>query len=177
MRLVLAATLSSVYGIYSGYELCENAAIAGTEEYLNAEKYEVKVRDWDGPGNIKAFIARLNAIRRENRALHEYRNLRFYDSDDDNVLFYGKRSHDGGNAILVAVNLDPFEAHQARVRLPLESLGIDPEERFQVHELLTDQRHLWKGPEQLIRLDPEQEPAAIYRVDRFPYTDYGTPCY
>ena len=177
MRLVLAATLSSVYGIYSGYELCENAAIAGTEEYLNAEKYEVKVRDWDGPGNIKAFITRLNAIRRENRALHEYRNLRFYDSDDDNVLFYGKRSHDGGNAILVAVNLDPFEAHQARVRLPLESLGIDPEERFQVHELLTDQRHLWKGPEQLIRLDPEQEPAAIYRVDRFPYTDYGTPCY
>ena len=177
MRLVLAATLSSVYGIYSGYELCENAAIAGTEEYLNAEKYEVKVRDWDGPGNIKAFIARLNAIRRENRALHEYRNLRFYDSDDDNVLFYGKRSHDGGNAILVAVNLDPFEAHQARVRLPLESLGIDPEERFRVHELLTDQRHLWKGPEQLIRLDPEQEPAAIYRVDRFPYTDYGTPCY
>ena len=177
MRLVLAATLSSVYGIYSGYELCENAAIAGTEEYLNAEKYEVKVRDWDGPGNIKAFIARLNAIRRENRALHEYRNLRFYDSDDDNVLFYGKRSHDGGNAILVAVNLDPFEAHQARVRLPLESLGIDPEERFQVHELLTDQRQLWKGPEQLIRLDPEQEPAAIYRVDRFPYTDYGTPCY
>jgi len=177
MRLVLAATLSSVYGIYSGYELCENAAIAGTEEYLNAEKYEVKVRDWDGPGNIKAFIARLNAIRRENCALHEYRNLRFYDSDDDNVLFYGKRSHDGGNAILVAVNLDPFEAHQARVRLPLESLGIDPEERFQVHELLTDQRQLWKGPEQLIRLDPEQEPAAIYRVDRFPYTDYGTPCY
>jgi len=177
MRLVLAATLSSVYGIYSGYELCENAAIAGTEEYLNAEKYEVKVRDWDGPGNIKAFITRLNAIRRENRALHEYRNLRFYDSDDDNVLFYGKRSHDGGNAILVAVNLDPFEAHQARVRLPLESLGIDPEERFRVHELLTDQRHLWKGPEQLIRLDPEQEPAAIYRVDRFPYTDYGTPCY
>jgi len=177
MRLVLAATLSSVYGIYSGFELCENAAIVGTEEYLNAEKYEVKVRDWDAPGNIKAFVGRVNAIRRENRALHEYRNLRFHDSDDDSVLFYGKRSYDGSNTILVAMNLDPFEAHQARVHLPLESLGIDPEERFQVHELLTDQRHLWKGPEQLIRLDPEQEPAAIYRVDRFPHKDYGTPCY
>jgi starch synthase (maltosyl-transferring) len=177
MRLALAATLSSLYGIYSGYELCENAPIPGTEEYQNSEKYEIKVRDWDAPGNIKEYIARVNAIRRENPALQECRNLRFYDSNDDNVLFSGKRSFDGRNAILVAVNLDPFEAHQAQVHLPLPELGIGPEERFQVDELITGDRHLWKGPVQTIRLDPQEEPAAIFRISRFPHKDYGTPCY
>jgi starch synthase (maltosyl-transferring) len=177
MRLVLAATLSSLYGIYSGYELCENVAVPGTEEYLDAEKYEIKVRDWNAPGNIKEYIRRINAIRRENPALREYRNLRFEESEDDNILFYGKRSFDGTNTILVAVNFDPFEPHQAQVRLPLPELGIGPEERFQVHELITDERHLWKGPVQVIRLDPREEPAAIFRVSRFPHKDYGTPCY
>jgi starch synthase (maltosyl-transferring) len=177
MRLVLAATLSSVYGIYSGFELCENAAVAGTEEYLNSEKYEIKVRDWDAPGNIKGLVARLNAIRRENRALHEYRNLRFHECREENILFYGKRSFDGTNTILVAVNLDPFEAHAAEIRLPLEELGIGPDERFQVEELIGGARHLWRGAEQRIRLDPAQEPAAIYRVSGFPTKDYGTPCY
>ena len=176
-RLALAATLSSLYGIYSGYELCENAAIPGTEEYQDSEKYEIKVRDWDVPGNIKDYIARVNAIRRENPALQEYRNLRFYEGDDDNVLFYGKSSFDGRNTILVAVNLDPFEAHQAQVRLRLSDLGIGVDERFQVHELITDERHLWKGPVQTIRLDPREEPAAIFQVSRFPHKDYGTPCY
>ncbi|MGE5848686.1 MAG: alpha-1,4-glucan--maltose-1-phosphate maltosyltransferase [Candidatus Methylomirabilota bacterium] len=177
MRLVLAATLSSVYGIYSGYELCENVAVPGTEEYLDAEKYEIKVRDWNASGNIREYVSRINAIRRENPALAEYRNLRFYESDDDSILFYGKQSFDGQNAILVAVNLDPFETHQAQVHLSLAELGIGPEERFQVHELITDERHLWKGPAQSIRLDPRKEPAAIFRVSRFPHKDYGTPCY
>ena len=177
MRLALAATLSSVYGIYSGYELCENAAIPGTEEYMDSEKYELKVRDWDAPGNIKPHVARLNRIRRENRALHEYRNLVFYESDDEHVLCYGKRSVDGGNAVLVAVNLDPFAPHETRVRLPLAALGIDPDESFQAHELITDARHLWKGPAQRIRLDPGQEPAAIFRLERFGQRAYGTPCF
>ena len=124
MRLALAATLSSLYGIYSGYELCENAAIPGTEEYLDSEKYEIKVRDWNGPGSIAAYVARLNRIRRENRALHEYRNLAFYESDDEHVLCYGKRSADGANVVLVAVNLDPFAPHEARVRLPLDATRV-----------------------------------------------------
>jgi starch synthase (maltosyl-transferring) len=177
IRLVLAATLSTLYGIYSGYEFCENAALPGTEEYVDSEKYEIKVRNRDAPGNLRGYIARLNTIRRENPALHEYRNLRFYDSDDDNILFYGKRSRDGANAILVAVNLDPFEPHQAQVRLPLADLGIGADERFQIHELITDVRHLWKGSAQTIRLDPREEPAMIFRVSRFPHKEYGTPCY
>ena len=154
MRLALAATLSSVYGIYSGYELCENAAVPGTEEYLDSEKYEIKVRDWNAPGNIRAYVARLNRIRRENRALHEYRNLVFYESDDEHVLCYGKRSADGANAVLVAVNLDPFAPHEARVRVPLETLGIAADESFQAHDLISDERHLWRGPAQRVRLDP-----------------------
>jgi len=177
MRVVLAATLSSVYGIYSGYELCENDAIPGTEEYRNSEKYQITTRDWNASGNLKEYIARINTIRRENPALHEYRNLRFYPSDHDDVLWYGKRSVDGGNTVLVAVNLDPFEPHQATVRLPLDAVGIGADERFQVQELITGTRHLWKGAEQMIRLDPNEEPAAIFRVSRFPHKDYGTPCY
>jgi starch synthase (maltosyl-transferring) len=177
MRLVLAATLSSVYGIYSGYELCENRAVPDTEEYLDSEKYEIKARDWDAPGNIVDYVARVNRIRRENPALHEYRNLRFYPNDDDNILFYGKRSVDGGNSILVAVNLDPFEPHRAEIRIPLQDLGIGPEDRFQAEELITGERHLWKGAAQQLLLDPQVEPAAIFRITRFPHKDYGTPCY
>src|SRR5262249_33983306 len=89
LRLALAATLSPLYGIYRGYELCENTPIPGTEEYLDSEKYEIKVRNWQAPGNLRDDIARINRIRRENPALLEYRNLEFYESDDDHVLFYG----------------------------------------------------------------------------------------
>jgi starch synthase (maltosyl-transferring) len=177
MRLALAATLSSVYGMYSGYELCENTAIPGTEEYLDAEKFEIKVRDWNAPGNLNAYVARINALRRENPALHEYRNLRFHACDDDNILAYGKRSFDGRNTLLVTINLDPFETHEGQVRLPLEEWGIGPEERYQADELIAGCRHLWKGETQAIRLDPQVEPAAVFRLSRFPHKDYGTPCY
>jgi glycosidase len=130
VRLALAATLSTLYRIYSGYEFCENTAVPGTEEYLDSEKYEIRVRDTDAPGNIRHYIARMNAIRRENSALHEYWNLRFHDSDGDSILWYGKRRRDGANAILVAVNLDPFEPlpgsrADQRQATPLEGGGTD----------------------------------------------------
>ncbi len=176
LRLALAATLSSLYGIYSGYELCEGAAVPGTEEYLDSEKYEIRVRDWDAPGHIKAYIARINRIRRENPALQEYRNLEFYECDDDNILFYGKRSADGQNTVWVAVNLDPFQAREARLDLPMRELGVTSEDRLQVHELITDQRQLWRGPAHTIRLDPE-EPAAILRVAPFARKPFADPCY
>ena len=177
IRLALAATLSSVYGIYNGFELCENAAIPGKEEYLHSEKYEHKVWDWDRPGNIKAYLTRLNAIRRENPALRYYKNLRFYESSDDNVLFYGKVSPDRGNVVLVAVNLDPFQAHEAILRVPLRELGIVPEQQYLAHELITDQKYLWKGAAQTIRLDPAGEPAAIFAISGWQFVDYEDPCY
>ncbi len=177
LRLALAATLSSLYGIYSGYELCENAPVPGTEEYLDSEKYEIKVRDWDRPGHIKDYIARINQIRRENPALWEYRNLDFYESDDANVLFYGKRSPAGENVVWVAANLDPFEAHEARLRLPMDAVGLTAEDRLQVHDLVTDQRQLWRGPVHAIRLDPHVEPVAIFRVTPFQRKPFADPCY
>jgi starch synthase (maltosyl-transferring) len=176
IRLVLAATLSSVYGIYNGYELCENAAVPGTEEYLHSEKYEYKVWDWDRPGNIKDYVTRVNAIRRDNVALQELDNLRFYPADDESVLFYGKSSFDGTNTVFIAVNLDPFEPHRARLEFPLEELGIPEGKVFQVEELMTGRKHLWRGRRHTVVLDPEENPAEIYRITKWAYRDYVEPC-
>lgn len=176
IRLVLAATLSSIYGIYNGFELCENRAIPGTEEYLDSEKYQYKVWDWDRPGNIKDYIARVNLIRRDNPALHEFENLRFYPADDENVIFYGKSTLDGSNTVFIAVNLDPFDPHQAVVEIPLEELGIPEGRMYQVEELLTGRKHLWRGSRQKVRLDPEANPAVIYRISRWMYRDYVESC-
>jgi starch synthase (maltosyl-transferring) len=103
IRAVLAATLSPLYGIYSGFELCENAALPGREEYLDSEKYQFKQRDWNAPGNIKGLITRLNAARRGNPALQHLTNLRFHTAENDRILFFAKATAD--NVILVAVNL------------------------------------------------------------------------
>ncbi len=176
-RFVLAATLSSVYGIYNGYELCENAAIPGKEEYLHSEKYDYKVWDWDRPGNIKELIAAVNRIRRQNPALHELTNLRFYPADDDNILFYGKMTADRANMILVAVNLDPFDAHAANLEIPLEDLGLAEHDNFVVEDLLTGAKHLWSGARHAVQLDPATNQAMILRVVPWHHVDFESPCY
>jgi len=165
MRLVLAATLSSSYGIYSGFELCENAAVPGTEEYLNSEKYEIKVRDWHAPGNIREFIARVNEIRRENVALQDLTNLRFLETDSDQILCYAKSSHDKGNIIIVAVNLDPFMTHYCTAVVPSEVVGAAPGQHYQVTDLLTGASYTWSD-RNYVRLDPMVQPAHILRVEK-----------
>ncbi len=177
IRLVLAATLASVYGIYNGYELCENAGIAGKEEYLNSEKYQYKVWDWDRPDNIRDDITAINRIRRENPALHEFENIRFHRVDDDNVIFYSKMTQDRSNMIFVAVNLDPFDVHEAVLHFPLEQMGLPVGETFEVEELLTGARHLWRGVEHRVRLDPATSPAVIHRVTVWASVDYRSPCF
>jgi starch synthase (maltosyl-transferring) len=164
MRAVLASTLSSVYGLYSGYELCEGRPVPGKEEYLNSEKYELKAWDWDRPGNIRAYITRLNRIRRENPALHEYENLRFYGAFDDNILYYGKMTATKDNFILIAVNLDPHAAHGATIEVPLWELGLPDSAHVEVEDLFTGGRFFWYGKFQQIWLDPQQNPAAIWRI-------------
>ncbi|MDQ6624148.1 MAG: alpha-amylase family glycosyl hydrolase, partial [Verrucomicrobiota bacterium] len=166
VRAVLAATLSSAYGIYSGFELCENAALKGREEYLDSEKYQWKERDWNAPGNIKDWITRLNRIRRENRALQLYDNLRFYHADDDSILFYGKLTPARDDIILVVVNLDPFFTHHSYVHVPLAEFGMSEAEPYQVHDLLTDERYTWFGSRNYVELNPETRPAHIFRVRR-----------
>lgn len=177
IRLVLAATLSSLYGIYNGFELCEARAIPDSEEYLDSEKYQYKVWDWDRPGHIKDYIAAINRIRRDNPALHELHNLKFYAADDDNILFYGKATLDGRNAIFIAVNLDPFEAHEASIEFPLAEMGFAPDKAFQIEELISGKKHLWRGSRHRIEIDPQHEPALIFRLTRWIHRDYVDTCF
>ncbi|PYJ42996.1 MAG: alpha-1,4-glucan--maltose-1-phosphate maltosyltransferase [Verrucomicrobia bacterium] len=166
MRAVLAATLSSLYGIYSGFELCENAAIPGREEYLDSEKYQFKERDWDAPGNIKDFLTRLNKIRRENRALHFYDNLRFYHADNGAILFYAKWTPARDNIILVVVNIDPFRRQHSFIDVPLDQFGEMGSDRYEVDDLLNEERYVWRGRQNYVELDPLAKPAHIFRVRR-----------
>jgi starch synthase (maltosyl-transferring) len=162
-RVVMAATLSSVYGLYSGYELCENVPFApGAEEYRDSEKYELKARDFTAPGNLTDYLARLNRIRREHRALQGYDNLRFYAADDPHILWYGKAA--GDDWIFVAVNLDPFQTHGSMVEVPLAAVGLGPDRPYRMRELLTDSTYDWHGPRGYVELDPHKEPAQIFHL-------------
>jgi starch synthase (maltosyl-transferring) len=167
IRIVLAATMSTLYGIYSGYELCENEALPGREEYLDSEKYQFKQRDWNAPGNIKDWITRLNQIRRENRALRLYDNLRFYHAENDAILFYGKTTPARDNIILVVLNLDPHRKQHSFVDVPIDQFGLTEGERYQVHDLLSDARYVWHARRNYVELDPEIQPAHIFRVRRW----------
>jgi len=165
IRLVLAATLSSNYGIYGPtFELCINEALPGREEYLNSEKYEIKQWNRDIPGNLKDFITRVNRIRRENPALQTTWNLRFYEVDNDTLLFYGKVTDDLSNMILVVVNLDPFHSQAGWVRVPIRELGLDPNQPYLVHDLLSDDKYIWQGERNYVELNPRVLPANIFRV-------------
>jgi starch synthase (maltosyl-transferring) len=164
IRATLAATLSSLWGLYSGFELCEATPIPDREEYLNSEKYEIKVWDWNRPGNIRDTIASLNRIRRANPALHRNDTLRFYTAHSEQILFYGKTSAGRDNIIWVAVNLDPHNAHEATIELPLGDLHLGNDAELEVEELFSGERFRWRGRTQWIRLDPGQNPCAIWRI-------------
>jgi starch synthase (maltosyl-transferring) len=166
-RLVLAATLSSLYGIYSGYELCENVPREpGSEEYVNSEKYEYKARDWNAPGNLVDYVTRINRIRRDNHALHASTNLRFYGADNPDILFYGKMTPERDNVVFVAVNLDPFATHACQVDVPIGELGIGAAQSYRVHELVSDAWYEWRGARNYVELHPNVEPAQIFVLHR-----------
>ena len=167
IRVALAATLSSLYGIYSGFELCENQALPGREEYLDSEKYQFKERDWDAPGNIKDWIARLNKIRMENRALQFYDNLQFHHADNDAILFYAKMTASRDNIILVVVNLDPHRKQNSYVDVPIDQFGPMEADIYQVHDLISGTRYTWRGRRNYVELDPEIQPAHVFRVRRW----------
>ncbi|HSF60048.1 MAG TPA: alpha-1,4-glucan--maltose-1-phosphate maltosyltransferase [Candidatus Binatia bacterium] len=165
-RLVLAATLGANYGIYGpAFELCENTARdPGGEEYLNSEKYEIKHWDLQKPDSLREFIARVNHIRRENRALQSDRSLRFYPIDNPELIVFSKSTEDLNNVIVVVVNLDPHHTQSGWLELPAEELGLDPKQPFQVHDLLTEARYLWHGTRNYVELNPQSVPAQIFRV-------------
>ncbi len=167
-RLVLAATLGANYGIYGpAFELCEGRPReAGSEEYLDSEKYEIRQWDLDRPDSLKEIIGRVNRIRRENPALQSDWSLRFHPTDNDHLLCYSKRTDDPANVILVIVNLSPFHTHAGWVDLDLDALGLVPDQPFQVHDLLTNAHYMWQGSHNYIQLNPHAAPAHIFRVRR-----------
>jgi len=165
VRAALAATLSGLWGMYSGFELCEAEALPGREEYLDSEKYQLRPRDRNRPGNITAEIARLNQIRRANPALHGNRGLEFLNAFDDSVLYYARTSRDGRNALLVAVNLDPHRAVEAEIEIPLWRFGLPDQASLGAEELMEGRKLVWHGKRQRIRLDPARMPFAVWRLE------------
>jgi len=163
-RVALAATLSGTYGIYNGFELLEHEPIPGREEYLDSEKYEIKVRDWDRPGNIKPYIRDLNMARRANPALQQTSNLRFLPIDDGNVIGFVKASVDQANTVAVAIALSR-DFHE--VWLPLGdvqvSVGSERRNAAAVENLITGERYPLEWGGIRVRIDPARDPAVLFR--------------
>ena len=165
IRLVLAATLSSSYGVYGpAFELCVSEAVPGKEEYHNSEKYEIKDWNWDEPGNLKDLMAQINRIRRQNKALQRTDNLEFLESDNEQVLFFAKRTPELDNVLFITVSLDPFQPQRASIRVPIEKLGIPEGQPYLLHDLLGQEKHIWIGEWNRIDLNPYVLPARIFRI-------------
>ncbi|WP_262064560.1 DUF3459 domain-containing protein, partial [Streptomyces sp. STR69] len=168
LRAVLAATLSPTWGVYSGYELCENAALRpGSEEYLDSEKYQLRPRDWESAEregrSIAALIASLNALRRRHPSLRRLRNLRFHRTDNDSLIAYSKTT--GVDTVLVVVNLDPHHTQEATVSLDMPQLGLESHESMSVYDELTGESYQW-GRTNYVRLEPGRAPAHVFHVRR-----------
>jgi starch synthase (maltosyl-transferring) len=167
-RLILAATLGASYGMYGpAYELCDNTPRQpGSEEYLNSEKYEIKNWNLNDPWSLRDIVARVNRIRKENEALHSDWGLRFHQTSNEKIICYSKVTRDLSNIIVVVANLDFNYTHAGWVTLDLDSLGLEAEHPFQVHELIGESRHLWNGARNYVELDPKVLPAHILRIRR-----------
>jgi starch synthase (maltosyl-transferring) len=164
IRAALATTLSGLWGMYSGFELCEAAALPGREEYLDSEKYEIRVRHRDAPGNIVAEITTLNRLRKTNPALQSHLGLRFYNAFNDQVLVYGKSLPSHEDMILVSVSLDPHHVQEAVFEIPLWEWRLPDHGSLAVEDLMRGHRFVWTGKLQRVRLDPADLPFAVWRI-------------
>jgi len=172
-RLVLAATMTPAYGIYSGYELCENQPFSElNEEYLESEKYEVKRRDWGAAESLAPFVTLLNDIRRRHPALQRLRNIRFHHSNNDAIICYSKssagtgppRPGDDPDVVLTVVNLDSRAPQEAVLWLDLALLGVPDDRPYEAYDELTRQSFTWWGPSPYVRLDPAVEAAHVLHL-------------
>jgi starch synthase (maltosyl-transferring) len=163
IRSVLASTLSPLWGIYSGFELCENTSLGNTEEYQDSEKYEIRKRDWNQPGNIKDIISRLNMIRRDSSALQNLGNLKFCRNSNHNILAYVRYSNDLKDILIIAVNLNPDETHSDVIMIPFADLGMDMGV-YKVLDLLDGSEYEWSGNRNYVRLIPGVRQAHIFKV-------------
>ena len=168
VRLVLAATLGASYGIYGpAFELMEDRPReSGSEEYLNSEKYQLRNWDRDRPSSLQEFIARVNRIRRENTPLQSDHNVSFHNVDNDMIIAYSKTNESGTESVLVVANVDPHYTQSGWVTIDLRSLGLPADTAFQMDDLLSGARYLWRGARNFVSLDPQHAPAHIFRVRR-----------
>ncbi|MBC2604153.1 alpha-1,4-glucan--maltose-1-phosphate maltosyltransferase [Puniceicoccus vermicola] len=173
-RLILAATLSSNYGMYGpAFEQCVHEAFPGKEEYNFSEKYEIKQWDLSAPGNLRPIIRRINHIRRDHAALQRTFNIRFVETDNPQLIAFIKHDPSGLDIILTVVNLDPYNEQSGWIVLPLEEYGVDSTHPFLVQDLLPEPdgdmpraNYLWNGPRNFIKLNPHVCPAHIFRIFR-----------
>ncbi len=163
IRAALAATMSGLWGVYCGFELCEGTPLPGREEYLDSEKYQRRTWDWDRPGNITAEITLLNRIRAQNPALHSHLGIAFLPAGNDTVLFYEKTTEGRGNCIFCLVSLDPHNVQQSTIELPLHQWGLPDEATLQMHDLIGGGRFTLSGKYHTVTLTPQQ-PYFIWRA-------------
>jgi len=164
IRAVLAATLSGLWGVYSGFEVCEAAPLPGREEYLDSEKYEIRVRDFDAPGNIVSEITALNRIRRAHPALQSHLGVTFYPSSNDQVMVYGKALASHDDMIFVALSLDPHNVQETSYEIPLWEWNLPDNAALQAEDLMHGNRFTLHGKRHWLRLDPGAHPFAIWRL-------------
>jgi starch synthase (maltosyl-transferring) len=166
VRATLAAMTAPSWGVYSGFELCERVAEApGSEEYAVSEKYQLRPRDWDRPDSLAPYLARLNEIRRRHReAIALLPTLRIHEIKNENMLCVSRMSHARDDVLLTVINLDPQSVQEGTTWLDLETLGIPADRPFEAHDELTGATHLWRGPENYVRLDPAIQVAHIFHL-------------
>ncbi|MGR3570997.1 alpha-1,4-glucan--maltose-1-phosphate maltosyltransferase [Brevirhabdus sp.] len=163
-RLVLAAGLGGNYGVYNGYEICEAAPVPGKEEYLDSEKYQLRQWDFDQPGHIKDDIRLMNRIRQAHPAMRDFTNLRFYRADHPQVLAFGRMDEATGSYLLFHVNLDPFNACDFTLEVPLWEFGLPDDASIEVQDAIHGNHFTWHGKTQWLHLDPHERPYAIWRL-------------
>lgn len=167
IRLLLAGTLSSNYGMYGPlFEFGLNEAYPGKEEYTRSEKYEIKHWNWDKTTKTKEIITILNKIRKENEALQSTWNIEFCNSDNEQLLCYSKISQDKTNKLLIAVSLDPYHSQSGWIKVPLKKFNISENESFAVYDLLTDSKYFWENEWNFVALHPHALPAHIFRIEK-----------
>ena len=175
LRATLAATMSPLWGVYSGYELYEDRPVAeGSEEYHDSEKYQLRHRDFaaalERGASLEPYLTLLNQIRRDNPALQQLRQIRFHDIANDQIIAYSKVDAETGNAVLVVINLDPSSTQEGMLRVDASAVGLNDGETFKVHDQITGERYTWTTAEtgNFIRLAPEKNVAHIFRLPEVP---------
>ena len=175
LRATLAATMSPLWGVYSGYELYEDRPVAeGSEEYHDSEKYQLRHRDFTAAlakgASLEPYLTLLNQIRRDNPALQQLRQIRFHDIANDQIIAYSKVDAETGNAVLVVINLDPSSTQEGMLRVDASAVGLNDGETFKVHDQITGERYTWTTAEtgNFIRLAPEKNVAHIFRLPEVP---------